>query len=128
MAGSIRLQIIGIPCLYVDGQETRIEPKIAFQVLAKIILSGESGITRSEIAKALWGHLETSNARQQLRLAIHNIRQELLRLNLPECLNLDGEHLRCEKNVAVDLLELKSRTKWNIKQVEQILDQFRIDA
>ncbi len=121
MAGSIRLQIIGIPCLYVDGQETRIEPKIAFQVLAKIILSGESGITRSEIAKALWGHLEPTNARQQLRLAIHNIRQELLRLNLTECLNLDSELLKCEKKVDVDLLDLKARSKWNLKQVQQIL-------
>ena len=121
MAGSIRLQLIGKPCLYVDGQEITIEPRIAFEVLAKIILCGESGVTRSDLIKHFWTHLEPGNARQQIRLALHNLRNQAVKQNLSDCLILDGELLKCEKVVGVDLLELKTRSKWNLKQVEQIL-------
>ena len=99
----IRLQLLGVPTLWIDGVQKLVEPRLTFEVLAKVILAGSDGIHRSVLTNELWGHIEEKNRRLQLRTALHRLRLENVRLGLSEMFSLEGEILAAQSGIVVDI-------------------------
>jgi DNA-binding SARP family transcriptional activator len=117
----IQLRLIGKPKLLVNGAEVEVKPRSVFELLAVIIASGEDGVSRACVANRLWGHLDKHNSRVQLRLGIHNLREELKSLNLYQLFNLDGDQLRFVGDGQVDLSTFSAQPPNTAKEIERLL-------
>jgi hypothetical protein len=124
--GSIRLYLLGKPNLVINGEVQQIEPRLPFMVAAKIVLAGESGITRTKLTGMFWGHLEANHARQQLRVALHRLRHELERLGVANRFNLGEELLSVKGHIPTDLDELKRRATPTFEAMESLLQPFAV--
>ena len=73
----IELKLFGKPRLLVDGMEVNSGRPTVFEILAKVIMSGEAGIRRGELAAIMWPDLNQSKARANLRVSLANLRSVL---------------------------------------------------
>jgi len=118
----IRLCLLGIPSFQVDGQQVKIEPRLAFECLSHIIVAGDIGISRIQLAKKMWGHLKDEKGRStQLRQSLSDLRRQLRELNISEAFELDGPLLRCSNLIKVDFLEFQFRTDITTAELELLL-------
>ena len=118
----IRLCLLGTPTFQVDRQQVKIEPRLAFECLSHIIVAGDIGISRVQLAKKMWGHLKDEKGRStQLRQSLSDLRRQLRELNISEAFELDGPLLRCSSLIKVDFLEFQFRTDMTILELELLL-------
>lgn len=117
----IELHLIGRPRLVLEGKEAEVRPPMVFQLLAVILTSGAEGITRPEAASRLWGHLEPSDARASLRLAIHKLREELRRLQIDDAFDLGNGHLRTTGHATIDLDAVAAEPPRDLDAIERLL-------
>jgi hypothetical protein len=118
----IRLCLLGTPTFFVDKTQIKFEPRIAFECFAHILVAGEQGISRVQLANFMWSHLKEEKSRTtQLRQALTDIRRQLREHNLTDLVELDGSILRVAQNVQIDFTELKVQSQLSMDQIELLL-------
>jgi len=102
MMKRLQLKLIGNPRLFLDETEVEIRTRTVLELLAVILASGPGGISRGAVADRLWGHLPTSNAKNQMRIAIHRLREESKRMGIDQLLELDSGLLKSDPFSEID--------------------------
>ncbi len=118
------LRMLGKPRLVVNGTEAVIEPRAAFEVLAQIVCAGEVGISRSDLARRLWDHLDDKHARIQLRIALHRLKSEAIRLGIADFFDLASQQLKALTPITTDLDKLSVRRPHRLREIESFLLPF----
>lgn len=98
------LRLFGVPRLFLDGEEIVISRPRVFECLARIILEGPDGITRSELCRKIWPEFDQSDARAQLRGTLMKLRAELEKAAIAHQFELGGESVRAIGSVSCDLI------------------------
>jgi DNA-binding SARP family transcriptional activator len=106
----IELTLFGKPKLYINGEDVTPDRPTVFEVLCKVILSGEAGISRTEIATLMWPDLPISKARSNLRVNLANLRSELKSLGIADQFHLDDDVLRAKNAIKVDVKTILSKS------------------
>ncbi len=88
------LRLFGVPRLFLDGEEIVISRPRVFECLARIVLAGPDGLTRSELCRKIWPEFDPSDARAQLRGTLMKLRAELERAAIDNQFELGGETVR----------------------------------
>jgi len=98
------LRLFGVPRLLLDGEEVVISRPRVFECLARIVLAGPDGITRSELCRKIWPEFDPSDARAQLRGTFMKLRAELEKVSIASQFDLGGEIVRATGAVSCDLM------------------------
>lgn len=101
---NLELRLFGIPKLFVDAEEVVISRPRVFECLARIIVAGPEGITRSELCQKMWPEFDTSDSRAQLRGTLLKLRAELGKLGVADQFDLTGESLLVLEEVKCDFV------------------------
>jgi hypothetical protein len=104
----VELFLLGTPKLLIDGEEAEFSRRAVMEVLAMIVVAGEPGISRTEVAERLWPHLTKPNARLQLRGTLTRLRQELEGFQVRDAFGLESEVLRTSSSISCDLPRILS--------------------
>lgn len=114
MASAVNLRLLGDPQLFVDGEAIDLRPRAIFELAAVIISCGDVGISRVAITRRLWAHLEYANGRQQLRVALHKLRESCV----GDFFDLSGDTLRIVVEASVDLHEIAEGLQPNLDEIQ----------
>ena len=99
----IELKLFGKPRLLVDGMEVNPGRPTVFEILAKVITSGDAGIRRGELAAIMWPDLDQSKARANLRVSLANLRSVLDGLGITDQFCINDDVLRTQGGIDVDI-------------------------
>jgi hypothetical protein len=104
-----RLHLLGNPSIEAEAGTFDFKPRAVCELLALIMLRGNSGILRVEASEFLYGHLLelglSKSPAQQLRINISRLKKELIQYGLIDSFELDPPNLRCLATVEVDILD-----------------------
>jgi len=121
MMKRLQLKLIGNPRLFLDETEVEIRTRTVLELLAVILASGPGGISRGAVADRLWGHLPTSNAKNQMRIAIHRLREESKRMGIDQLLELDSGLLKYTEEVEIDYLKVHPTVIKTVNDLQGVL-------
>ena len=121
---NLELHLLGKPGLLINGAESVIEPRIAFEVFAQVVCAGEAGISRVDLARRFWPHLDEKNSRQQLRIALYRLRTESKRLGIGDVCNFDDQSLRLRQQVETDVERIGQKKSWTLAELDPLLLPF----
>ena len=113
----IELKLFGKPCLLIDGLEVNPGRPAVFEILAKTIVAGDAGISRAELAKWMWPDLDSAKSRANLRVNLASLRIELGRLGLGSVVVTDGDLLRTQGTIDVDLHTFLSKPIHSVNEL-----------
>lgn len=99
------VSLLGRPSVHVREKHVPPPSGIAFEVMARIAISGEAGVSRSTLVELFWERLEPANGRSQLRQALVDIRKFLTDHDVQVAFELSENTLRAGPQVLVDLLD-----------------------
>lgn len=113
----IELKLFGKPCLLIDGLGVNPGRPAVFEILAKTIVAGDAEISRAEIAKWMWPDLDSAIARANLRVNLTSLRIELDRLGIGSVVVTDGDLLRTQGIIDVDLHTFLSKPIQSVNEL-----------
>src|SRR5579862_7682286 len=113
----LELRLFGVPRFFLDGEEAVISRPRVFECLARIVIAGSDGITRTELCRRMWPNFDTADARAQLRGTLLKLRAEFEKLSLGDQFDLSGEVLRANSKVSCDFTRFISAPSSDCSQL-----------